>query len=290
MPHEQTHTWTMFDRPLEHPLQAPDARLPQHPLVSIVMTTHNSSQWLEAAVATALDQKGWREIELVVVDDASSDGSDKILKHLAREDGRIKPFYLRENHGTYRAKNIGILISKGDLVSFMDSDDTISPDRIAEQASLLMEHDLIATTCNYTRRTALNEPVLMGGLLERQALVSLMFKRPVLADIGWFDSVRTSADDEFFERIRYVYGREAHRNVPVALYHALHREQSLSTGDGARVNLAASDDSAMLSGPRAAYVSAYREWYKKLAARGRRPYIPFNFSGQRPFLAPPEVA
>lgn len=278
----------MFDRPRDHPLQAPVTTMSPRPLVSIIMTVYNSSPWLEAAVDSVIKQEGWRDLELVVVDDASSDDSGAILKRIARLDRRIRPFSLRRNHGTYRAKNIGMSISRGELVTFMDSDDTIAPDRIAWQATLLLEHGLIATTCNYTRRTAFGQLVAMGGLLERQALVSLMFKRPVLADIGWFDSVRTSADDEFFERIRHVYGRNAHGNVPAALYHALHREQSLSTG-AAAVDLAASDDADMLSGPRAAYVSAYREWYRQLDARGRRPYMPFNFIAPRPFQAPSEL-
>lgn len=279
----------MFDRPIDDPLQAPAASIPPSPLVSVIMTIHNSAPWLEAAVESVLQQKSWKNLELIAVDDASTDESGSILDRLAKHDRRVRPFRLRDNHGTYMAKNIGMSISHGPLVTFMDSDDTIAPNRIARQATLLADDGLVATTCNYVRHTESGQPVPMAGLLERQALISLMFKRQVLADIGWFDCVRTSADDEFFERIRHVYGRSAHGNVPAPLYHALHREQSLSTGL-APVNLAASDDSSMLSGPRSAYVAAYRAWYEQLAARGRRPYIPFNIISPRPFTIPPELA
>lgn len=279
----------MFDRPLDYPLQTPGAAIPLRPLVSVIMTVHNSAPWLEAAVISILQQQDWENLELVAVDDASTDGSVAMLERLAKLDRRVRPFRLHYNHGTYRAKNIGMSISRGALVTFMDSDDTSSPDRIARQAAFLLDDGLIATTCNYMRRTESGQVVPMGGLLERQALISLMFRRTVLADIGWFDCVRTSADDEFFERIRHVYGRNAHGNIPAALYHALHREQSLSTGAIAPMNLAAADDSGMLSGPRAAYVSAYREWYVQLAARGRRPYVPFNIVNPRPFPVPSEL-
>lgn len=279
-----------FDRPRSHPLQALDMELPERPLVSVVMTVFNSAPWLEAAVDSVLQQKDWQHLELIVVDDRSTDASSDILMRLATQDPRVRPFHLDENLGTYRAKNIGMSVSRGQLVTFMDSDDTISPDRIARQAGLLLDGGLVASTCNYVRRTAEGEIVPMGGLTERQALVSLMFKRAVLADIGWFDSVRTSADDEFFERIRHVYGRPAHRNVGLPLYQALHRERSLSTDGIAPVILSSAGEEGMLSEPRRAYVSAYREWYQKLEANGRRPYIPFNILSPRPFPIPPEHA
>lgn len=280
----------MFDRPRNYPLQAPSAVLPEDPLVSVIMTCFNSAPWLEAAVASVLQQEEWKQLELVVVDDGSSDESKSTLNRLAAMDSRVRPFHLDRNVGTYRAKNIGMSISRGHLVTFMDSDDTISPDRIARQATLLLEDNLIATTCNYVRRTASGQSVPMGGLDERQALISLMFRRPVLADIGWFDSVRTSADDEFFERIRHVYGRPLHANVPLPLYQALHRKYSLSTDATAPVDLNAKDDHGMLSEPRKAYVSAYRSWYQELDGRGRRPYIPYNIIHPRPFPVSPELA
>lgn len=263
--------------------------LPPRPLVSVVMTVFNSEPWLEAAVESVLEQD-WEHLELVIVDDRSTDGSATILRRLAKQDQRVRPFLLEENVGTYRAKNIGMSISRGQLLTFMDSDDTISRDRISSQTALLLEQGLVATTCNYIRRTPKGELVPMGGLTERQALISLMFKRAVLGDIGWFDSVRTSADDEFFERIRHVYGRQAHGNVPLPLYHALHREQSLSTGSLAPVNLSSADGESMLSEPRRAYIAAYRQWYSELEVAGGRPYIPFNIMAPRPFPVPAELA
>ena len=260
-------------------------QLPARPLVSVVMTVFNSESWLEAAGRSVL-QQDWEHLELVVVDDRSLDGSRAILARFAERDARLRPFFLDENIGTYRAKNIGMSISRGQLLTFMDSDDTSSPDRITRQAALLLGQDLLATTCNYVRRTPAGQVVPMGGLTERQALVSLMFRRAILTDIGWFDSVRTSADDEFFERIRYVYGRQAHGNVAMPLYRALHREHSLSTGPIAPVTLSAADGENMLSEPRRAYISAYRQWYARLEAIGRRPYIPFNIVAPRPFPVP----
>ncbi len=252
-------------------------------LVSVIMTCFNTAQWLESAIRSVLGQRGWERLELIVVNDGSTDECPRILTRLASQDSRIRPFHLARNHGTYRAKNIGMSISRGELITFMDSDDISYSDRISVQARLLLDADLIATTCNYVRVDSANQIVPMGGLHERQALISLMFKRKVLGDIGWFDSVRTSADDEFFERIRFVYGRDAHRNVPRLMYRALYRGESLSTAQSAPVVLAADGAADMLSPPRRAYVESYRRWYDELRSRGRRPYIPFNIVSPRPF-------
>lgn len=281
--------WVRFDRPLHTALAAPRATVSEKSLVSVVMTCFNTSEWVENAAASIIDQRGWENFELIIVDDGSTDETFRIASRLAKQDSRVRPFQLPRNLGTYRAKNIGMSISRGELITFMDSDDTSHPDRLSEQAHLLMDPDLIACTCNYVRVTPSEQIIPMGGLKERQALISLMFKRPVLGDIGWFDSVRTSADDEFFERIRFVYGRHAHHNISKVLYRALHRAGSLSAGKEAPMSLDAGNAADTLSPPRRAYVQSYRCWYADLERRQRRPYMPFNIVTSRAFPAPPEL-
>lgn len=278
-----------FDRPTSFMLRAQGVVLPDVPLISIVMTCFNTSRWLERSVSSVLAQT-WKRLELVVVNDGSSDGTAQLLADLSLEDSRVRPFHLKGNLGTYPAKNVGMSISHGQVITFIDSDDTMAPDRIERQLELLRDPQVVATTCNYMRLDVGGRQLLLGGLFERQALVSLMIKREVLSDVGWFDAVRTSADDEFFERIRHVYGRGAHRNVAEALYRALQRDGSLTSDERAAIRLDADSGESMLSAPRRAYVESYRRWYASLVVRGRRPYIPFNVYEPRPFPVPPEVA
>ena len=264
--------------------------MPRAPLVSVIMTCFNTAPWLDAAIESVLRQS-WSKLELIVVNDGSTDQCAEQVNTFAGIDRRVRPYHLARNSGTYPAKNIGMSISHGEVITFMDSDDVILPDRIEMQLDLLRSGNLVATTCNYSRVTQQGDPVLLGdGAWERQALISLMIKRRVIAEVGWFDPVRTSADDELFERIRHVYGRDSHRNVPIALYRALQREGSLSQGRGAPVILSAPSPEETLSAPRRAYVEAYRRWYAHLERQGRRPYMPFNFHGIRPFPVPAELA
>jgi len=274
-----------FERSLRDPLHAPAVILPVDPLVSVIMTTFNSSPWLAGSVSSVLAQS-WRNFELVVVDDGSVDETPELLRRWAEADMRVRACLLDRNIGTYPAKNIGMSISHGDVVAFMDSDDFIDANRLQKQLDRLRQPGLVATTCNYVRKTIDGVIVPNGGLMERQALVSLMFKRQVLLEVGWFDRVRTSADDEFFERIRHIYGRGAHSNVSEPLYHALYRNDSLTTQGAAPMLMGATNDEGMLSPPRRAYVEAYRSWYLAASRHRKRPYIPFEMGDERPFPIP----
>ena len=265
------------------PLRAPAVVLPDDPLVSVVMTTWNSLAWIDTAIASVLAQDGPR-LELIVVDDASTDGTLDHLLRRAVTEPRLRVLAMDFNAGTYCAKNQGMRHARGDVVTFMDSDDEIAPDRLRKQLDLLRRPGLVATTCNYVRRDAAGEIVLNRGLAERQALISLMIKRAVIDEVGWFDSVRTSADDEYFERIRLVYGRAAHANVAEPLYSAMLRESSLTTSSGTATRLDAADGdiTTFLSAARVAYLNAYRAWHAALTADGRRPYMP-PWPSERPF-------
>ena len=274
----------LFERPREEGLVAQAKRLPLFPLVSVVMTSFNSGAWIRRSVGSILQQK-FVKLELIVVDDGSTDDTVQVLESLSQRDSRLRILSMPHNGGTYRAKNLGISHARGHAITFADSDDVSHPDRLRLQLRALRGRNLVASTCNYVRRTSDGTLVLNRGLSERQALISLMIKREVINEIGWFDDVRIAADDEFFERIRHVYGRSAHVNVAKPLYTALLRDGSLSTSAATSSSLDTSAGDAYLSPVRVRYQRAYRQWYAELDARGKRPYVPGNRPATRPFPA-----
>ena len=270
-----------FERPADRVLQALTTPLPTTPLVSVVMTVYNARPWLDAAIQSILGQS-WASLELLVVDDCSNDGSREHIRSLARYDSRVRPVWMLSNSGTYLAKNAALRLVRGDVVTFMDSDDTCTPDRLERQLAALREEGIVATTCNYERRTPDGQLVLNRGLPARQALISLMVRRGVLDDVGGFDAVRHGADDEYFERIRTVYGRPAHRNVDASLYQALVREGSLSntTGSEYLIDLA---QGAELPPSRQHYRNTFLAWHARCLLHGLHPYLPMIPPGIRPF-------
>lgn len=124
----------------------------------------------------------------------------------------------------------------------------------------------------------------MNGLIERVAFISKMIKRRVIDEVGYFDTIRTSADDEFIKRVKLVYGNRAYFNIPKVLYTGVLRENSLTTDPENAINLLASKDSNVpsLSPQRAHYGGSYVGWHKELVSKGVVPYLPFPVVN-RPF-------
>lgn len=112
----------------------------QHPLVSVVIIVKNNEQTLPAAIESALSQS-YTNIELIVIDDGSSDGTTEIIKQYEKRDERINGIYLRQNIGRAGARNKGIDYAKGHYLLFLDSDDTLPPLSIEIQFEVAEKHD-----------------------------------------------------------------------------------------------------------------------------------------------------
>lgn len=93
--------------------------------VSVVVPVYNAQQDIARCIRSILRQD-LKELEVIVIDDGSSDGSGEICDRLALEDGRIKVVH-RENQGVSCARNYGISIAQGEYIGFVDSDDQASP-------------------------------------------------------------------------------------------------------------------------------------------------------------------
>ncbi len=94
------------------------------PKVSIIIPVYNTEHFVEEAIMSVLNQT-LTEIEVIVVNDGSTDDSLEVIKKLADTDPRIKVFS-QKNQGQSVARNLGLSIAKGEYIYFMDSDDIIS--------------------------------------------------------------------------------------------------------------------------------------------------------------------
>lgn len=97
----------------------------EKPLVSVVIPAYNASEYLEDCI-DSVSRQSYRPIEIIVIDDGSTDDTGAIVSRLARSDGRIRLISV-ENGGVSRARNIGIEVSTGEFVTFVDADDLIHP-------------------------------------------------------------------------------------------------------------------------------------------------------------------
>lgn len=115
-------------------------------LVSVIVPVFNNEKWVGRCLESILFQS-YKDIEIIVVDDGSTDESVKIIKDYLREDNRIR-FISQENHGAGYSRNVGISISQGEYVVFVDSDDFISQDYI-EKMMERMTDDIDLVICGY---------------------------------------------------------------------------------------------------------------------------------------------
>lgn len=97
-------------------------------LVSVVIPTYNYGEFLGAAVESALNQT-YKEIEIVIVDDGSSDNTSVVAEALINKDQRVRYVY-QKNQGLSAARNNGIRQSKGKFIVFLDADDIMHPQKI----------------------------------------------------------------------------------------------------------------------------------------------------------------
>lgn len=94
------------------------------PLISIIIPVYNIEKYLERCVESVRRQT-YTNLEIILVDDGSKDGSSKLCEQLAAKDSRIKVFH-KENGGTSTARNLGIAHARGEYIGFVDGDDYIS--------------------------------------------------------------------------------------------------------------------------------------------------------------------
>jgi glycosyltransferase involved in cell wall biosynthesis len=138
------------------------------PLVSVVMPNLNKGDFIEDAVRSILSQT-YKNLELLVVDNGSSDSSISRLEILSKSDSRVR--VLKEDQkGTSHALNNGIVHSQGEFITIMASDDICHGDRIRQQVSLLRERN--ASVC-YSESWIIDEKGLPTGQLYNRDIMKL---------------------------------------------------------------------------------------------------------------------
>ncbi len=110
------------------------------PKVSIIVPIYNLEDYIEKTVDSLLAQT-YQYIEIVLVDDGSKDASFSIIERLAASDSRII-YVTQPNGGAAKARNTGLSLATGDFITFVDGDDMLSPNAIADNISFFADDDI----------------------------------------------------------------------------------------------------------------------------------------------------
>lgn len=119
------------------------------PLVSIIIPVFNVENYLEECLNSVLSQT-FSRLEVIAVDDGSSDNSPNILKDFSLNFPQLKVFLEKQNKGQSAARNIGIENAKGKYLLFVDSDDYIAKDTVSELVKVMEKRDVDVVRFNAT--------------------------------------------------------------------------------------------------------------------------------------------
>jgi len=115
------------------------------PLISIIIPVYNVRQHLEACF-NSLKKQNYPKLEFIIIDDGSTDGSGIFCDNFAKEDLRARVFH-QNNKGLSEARNRGLKEAKGDYITFVDSDDVISPDYAQYLFALINKYKVDISVC-----------------------------------------------------------------------------------------------------------------------------------------------
>ncbi|WP_114936914.1 glycosyltransferase family 2 protein [Mucilaginibacter endophyticus] len=124
------------------------------PLVSIIIPVYNSALYLAEAINSCVNQT-WQNIEVIIIDDGSTDESLSIAKTF--ENKRIRVYH-QENKNAAAARNSGLMKAKGDYIQFLDADDILSADKIEKQVTLLAANPGMVAVCSTIHFTDGHQP------------------------------------------------------------------------------------------------------------------------------------
>ncbi|MEN5380465.1 glycosyltransferase family 2 protein [Sphingobacterium kitahiroshimense] len=119
-----------------------------NPLISIIIPVFNVADYLPACIESLIHQE-YRELEIILINDGSSDNSGAICDRFAQKDTRIKVIH-KQNGGLSEARNLGLDKAQGSYISFVDSDDVIDKKFIQTLVSLLLNSEASIALCDYT--------------------------------------------------------------------------------------------------------------------------------------------
>jgi glycosyltransferase involved in cell wall biosynthesis len=168
--------------------------------VSVIVPVYNRPAFVGEALRSALSQECPGGLEIVAVDDGSTDETPQVLADIAAADGRVRVIR-QENAGPAHARNLAMREAKGELLALLDSDDVWLPGKLAAQVALLDAHPAAAFAHSdvdefweegdgeWTRRPPIVSGHVLRTILKRNVIhtMTVVLRRSVIEEVGGFD-------------------------------------------------------------------------------------------------------
>ena len=183
------------------------------PLVSIIIPCYNAERWVGEAIESCVNQT-YRPLEIIIIDDGSTDGSLEIIQKYVNQHAELIRYETGPNQGGCIARNRGLTLSRGEYILFLDADDFIEKQAIAEHVKVQMEDGtkLNISVSDWKRVRDLDpgwEVIPLSGVQTRLGkddlrntltvgsypVHTILYPRYLLDKVGWWDEELTRAQD-----------------------------------------------------------------------------------------------
>ena len=208
------------------------------PLISVIIPVYNAEAFIERCIESVCKQT-YKNIEIIAIDDGSTDRSWEILLELSKSDSRIK-LHKKTNSGSADTRNFGIGIAQGEYIGFIDADDWIANDMYEKMYSAIVQHKADMAVCEtmdcgddgtrkirntYKTEVLSNEKAMEKVMLTQCSVWNKLYKKEIIKNVV-FPNMRRAEDGPFMFRILA-------QNVKVifldeALYYCYYHVGSLS--------------------------------------------------------------
>ena len=239
--------------------------------VSVVLTTFNIENLVEVAIGSLLNQT-YKNIEIVLVDDGSTDKTFEILQKFKKlYSNKIQLIKLNKNHGAYIAKNIAMTYATGNLITFHDADDWAHPQRIKEHVKAHLKNKKIKFSISKLVRLTEDGYFYAKEVypIDRLSMVSLMIDKQLLNEVGYFRVHRLGSDSEYFERLK-KFTKHKWERIDKVLMFCAYREGSLTTCPINGVEVTGKMNR------RKHYWKQWHKWHDMLKKARRKPFVDFD--------------
>lgn len=151
------------------------------PKISVIVPVYNAGEYLKICLDSILAQT-CRDLEILLIDDGSTDGSGSVCDEYAAVDGRVRVFH-QKNRGPSAARNRGLDAAVGDYIAFADADDVLAPNMLELLLEDIREADM--AVCNIQRISETGEPGAVCPI-EDAVLTGRAFAEKLLLPQAWF--------------------------------------------------------------------------------------------------------
>ena len=194
------------------------------PLISLIVPVYNVKDYLKTCLQSILEQT-YKNLEIILVDDGSDDGSSGICDEYARMDQRIKTIHLPHS-GVSAARNAGLAAATGELLGFVDSDDWIDHDMYQYLYALMQEHDADVSACTYLLEQEGRPSKIINNtgklyVFSRKEIIRALVKNDLVKNYLWAKLFKR----KLFDRLSFPVGR-VYEDVAV-LYKVFYSSQKV---------------------------------------------------------------